>query len=413
MPINPFSPDFNTLMSEDAYVPHFQPILNAINRKILGYEVLGRYYCNQEQQFMSLGPYFHNKALNLSQKAQVDQIIREKALLHLKTSGLDTKLFFNFMPNILSSLHQDEIMDPQRFHLIQLIEKYEINKENIVIEITEDEFNGKIERLLAMVDIFRNYGFKIAIDDMGAGFSNLERIGYIHPDIIKVDIRIMKESLNRNSFRQVLAAISEMSLKLGCELLFEGVETEKELTLALSMGANLLQGFYFSKAMDDFQNTSLFSEDLGIILEKFSGIRFLELLEDSQRQQDLIHNLRNIFQHIKMENNNIERFILKMAGILTSLPEDIFELFIVDLHGYQISPTYVRNSIGGWNESKLDIGNNYAWKPYFMKHKAETFFFKKKWRVTQPLYDIEKQLQYVIFTFNLNSDIIFIVKSRW
>jgi hypothetical protein len=57
--------------------------------------------------------------------------------------------------------------------------------------------------------------------------------------------------------------------------------------------------------------------------------------------------------------------------------------------------------------------NNYAWKPYFIKHKSETYFFKKKWGVTKPLYDIQTQSQYVIFTFTIATDTILIARVNW
>ncbi len=406
--------NLDVIFNEENYVPHYQPILNSLNRKILGYEVLGRWYSHTDNDFLSLGPFFHQDSYNISQKIQVDRIIREKAIRYLKESGANTKLFFNLMPNILSKIHQEELIDPDKFHLIQLIEKYEIDRSNIVIEITEDEFSGKTERLLNMVEILRNYGFKIAIDDMGSGFSNLERIGYIHPDIIKVDIRIMRESLNRNSFRQVLSAISDMSFKLGCELLFEGVETEKELTLALSMGANLLQGFYFSKAISDFKNKNFYAEDLRIILEKFSGIRFLELVEDRQKQQELIDRLKVVFEGIDPNlYSDIKTYNDLLKSVLPSLPTDILEISMLDMHGYQISPTYFKGSSGVWIESGKHIGDNYAWKPYFTQHKADSYFFNKHWRVTDPLYDIQNQVNYIIFTFNLSNNLVFIVKVKW
>lgn len=401
-------------LKEELYIPHFQPIINTINRSILGYEVLGRIHLENEKECSSLGPYFHDKQCNLTEKIYVDRIIREKAIKHLKNSGINTKLFLNFMPNILSNLHKEDLLDPNRFHLIQLIEKYDIDTKNIIIEITEDEFSGKIERLLTMIEIFRDYGFKIAIDDMGAGFSNLERIGYIHPDIIKVDIRIMRESLNNNSFRQVLTAISEMSLKLGCELLFEGIEIEKELTLALSMGANLLQGFYFSKASSDFQENEKFADDLKIILEKFSGIRFLEIIEECMTQQEIVDVLFKVFEKFQenvINDKESNRDILRK--VLQELPPMIEQVFLSDLSGYQISPTYKRIESNKWTEIHEDIGNNYAWKPYFIKHKAECYFFNKKWDITKPLYDIENQNQYVIFTFGISFELILIAKARW
>jgi EAL domain-containing protein (putative c-di-GMP-specific phosphodiesterase class I) len=395
-------------------IPHFQPILSTVTRSILGYEVLGRIMSGEDRNLVSLGSFFHATDSNFSEKVQIDRIIREKAIKYLKNSGTNTKLFFNLMPNILSNIHQEEYLDPSRFHLVQLIEKYNIDKNNIVIEITEEEFSGKVERLVRMIDLYRSYGFKIAIDDVGAGFSNLERIGYIHPDIIKVDIKIMRQSLSNNSFRQVLAAISEMALKLGSELLFEGIETEMELTLGFSMGASLLQGFYFSKPESDFQNKAVFEKELGASLEKFSGLRFMELLEESQRQQSIIDELTLAFKELESGVSlTVQNCVSIINQSLTSLPASIREIMLVDIHGYQISPTYIRHNDSNWDILSRDIGNNYAWKPFFVRHKSDSFFFRKQWGVTKPLYDIATQKNYVVFTYNLTPDYIVLTKVDW
>ena len=402
-------------LSDDNFVPHFQPIINTITRDILGYEVLGRIYSTNRKDYLSLGAFFHGKTTNISEKVQVDRLIREKAIRYLKSTGSNTKLFFNMMPNMLSNVHQEELLDPTRFHMIQLVEKYGIKKENIIIEITEDEFQGKIERLLKMVEIFRNYGFKIAIDDVGVGFSNLERIGYIQPDIIKVDIKIMRESLGSNSFMQVLTALSEMSVKLGSELLFEGIETEQELTLAFKMGASLLQGFYFSKATETFQSKQSYSNELKDSLEKFSGIRFMEIVEDFQRLQDIIDSLSLIFEALeeKVSSDSSLRPQGILAHRLNDFPDHIIHVFLTDMNGYQISSSYARTANNEWLVSDPAGENNYAWKPYFIKHKSETFFFKKKWGVTKPLYDIQTQSQYVIFTFTISTDTILMARVNW
>lgn len=405
----------NEFLSDDNFVPHFQPIINTITRDILGYEVLGRIYSASHKEFLSLGSFFHGKTTNLSEKVQVDRLIREKAIRYLKSTGSNTKLFFNMMPNMLSTIHQEELLDPTRFHMIQLVEKYGINKDNIIIEITEDEFQGKMERLLKMVEIFRNYGFKIAIDDVGVGFSNLERIGYIHPDIIKVDIKIMRESLGSNSFMQVLTALSEMSVKLGSELLFEGIETEQELTLAFKMGASLLQGFYFSKATNAFQSKQSYSNELKDSLEKFSGIRFMEIVEDFHKLQYIIDTLSSIFEELEKKVSLDESIRPQdiLAHRLKDFPDHIIHVLLTDMNGYQTSPSYTRVSNNEWLVSDTNVENNYAWKPYFIKHKSETYFFKKKWGVTKPLYDIQSQSQYVIFTFTIATDTILIARVNW
>ncbi|MCB1189045.1 MAG: EAL domain-containing protein [Leptospiraceae bacterium] len=413
MQLNNLHSDKYNLVGEENYVPHFQPIVSTLNQKIYGYEVLGRLYQPETNDFKSLGAYFHNSQINVSEKVQIDRVIREKAIKYLKSAGTNTRLFFNLMPNILSTVHQEELLSPGRFHLIQLIEKYGINEKNIVIEITEDEFNGKIERLLTMVEIFRNYGLKIAIDDVGAGLSNLERIGYIHPDIIKIDIKIMRESLSNKSFRHILSAIAEMSLKLGSELLFEGVETEKELTLALSMGATLIQGFFFSQADKEFQNRAHYSTRLIEIMEKYSGMRFMEYLEDFHKKQKILDELSIIFSQIEnnIETNNVE-FNNLLLHNLDSFPNTIYKILLVDIHGYQVTSSYERNTLGDWVENESEKNNNYAWKLFFVDHKANSFFFQKKWGVSKPNFDIAKQREYVIFTFNI-SDKVLVAMVEW
>lgn len=401
-------------LNEEICVPHFQPIISVVTRQILGYEVLGRVYQGENKNYISLGAFFHSSDTSFFERVQVDRIIREKAIRYLKNTGSNTKLFFNLMPSMLSNIHQEEYLDPNRFHLIQLIEKYNIDKNNIVIEITEEEFNGKIERLVRMVDLYRSYGFKIAIDDVGAGFSNLERIGYIHPDIIKVDIKIMRESLSNASFRQVLLAISEMTLKLGSELLFEGIENESELNLAFSMGASLLQGFYFAKPQLEFQNKDSFKEEMDEKLEKFSGIRFLELVEEYQKKDELIQTLNSIFHNIANDEKLTEKELQKLLYNSVELfPEQIKQFFIVDIHGYQVSSTFIRHSLENFDIISREIGNNHAWKPFFIKHKANSYFYKRSWDVTQPLYDIQTQKNYVIYTYNLTSKYILVVKVDW
>jgi EAL domain-containing protein (putative c-di-GMP-specific phosphodiesterase class I) len=402
--------DSVSFLNESYFVPHFQPIVNVVNRNIHAYEVLGRYKPPESNTIQSLGAFFHSHSEDTTSLYNLDRVIREKAIKHLKESNAHTKLFLNMMPNFLSKVHKDQI-EATRFHIIQLIERYDIDHKSIVLEITEDEFEGSNDKLIKMVNLFRDYGLKIALDDMGVGFSNLERIGSLHPDIIKVDIRIMQQSLNNNSFRQVLDAISEMSQKLGSTLLFEGVETEEEVNLALSMGANLLQGFYFSKANPDFLNKTVFSSKLQEILEKFSGIRFLELLSKCEKDQIIIDTLNRVFDGIQWDKT--QDVAKQFLSILPLFPKNMRKVFLCDLNGYQMTPSYIRNENGDLVPKMNDMDNNYAWKPYFIKHKAESHHYKKPWSVTTPLYDMNAQSQYVIFTFSISPNLILISQIDW
>ncbi|EMI64239.1 EAL domain-containing protein [Leptospira noguchii] len=409
-----YSQDTSNLLSygENNYQPHYQPILEVTNCNIIGYEVLGRFYFPEKNEYRSLGYQFHNPELDAIRLIQIDRLIREKAIRHLKDSGLRTKLFLNMMPNFLSMIHTGDVLDLKRIHVLNLIEKYDIPPSEVVLEITEDKFDGNIEKLLSIVNVFKDYGFKIAVDDLGVGFSNLERIGYIHPDIMKVDIKIMRESLNRRSFKNVLSAIADMSQKLGSDLLFEGIETEEELHLALSMGANLLQGFYFSRPQVEFQDKKQFTRTLRDTLEKFSGLRFMELLEEFQKGQSVIDSLGEKLEALR--HNGKEDLPLVLHLMLSELPTEILSVFACDIFGYQITPTYFRVHPGEeWDSDLTEIGNNYAWRPFFIRHKAKVVQNSAKWTVTEPMYDMDLHKQVVIFTYTLRDNYILVIKMDW
>jgi EAL domain-containing protein (putative c-di-GMP-specific phosphodiesterase class I) len=407
-----FSTDFSNHLNfrnDSNFIPFYQPIIKTISREIYGYEVLGRYKSLEENATHSLGYFFHNSEVSLTEKVQIDRIVREKAVKYLKSIGSDTKLFFNMMPNILHNLHKEEFLNPIRFHIIQLIEKYNVDKSKIIIEITEDEFQGKLDRLLNIISIFKEYGFKIAIDDVGAGFSNLERIGYIHPDIIKVDIKLMRESLNNNSFQQVLTAIAELSAKLGSDLLFEGIETEEELNLAFKMGATLLQGFYFSKAEETFKSKNQYASNLKQHIEKFSGLRFLELIDKERNITNLINSILENIQSIESQPNLPVTDRLKLE--IERFPEEVYELFITDFNGYKITPIFFRKDFRWFIRDTLN-NSNFAWKPYFIEHKAKTFHSKTKWSITPVYYDIEYQTKYQILCITIDEDKVLILKFK-
>ncbi len=399
-------------LTDENFIPHFQPILNTISREIYGYEVLGRYYTSDKNEIKSLGAIFHDENVSLTERIQIDRIIRDKAIKHLKNSSSENRLFINMMPSLLDNLHKEELLEPIRFHIVQLVEKYNVNQNKIIIEITEEEFKGSLERLLTMITIFKEYGFKIAIDDVGAGFSNLERIGYIHPDIIKVDIKIMRRSLNSNSFLQVLSSLAELSAKLGSELLFEGIENEEELNLAFKMGATLLQGFYFSKANSSFQYKSTYSEELKSSLEKFSGMRFIELIEQQKLLDSYINSYEKLFKEINWKIISKSGLNQLINEITEKLPISTYEIFVTDFYGYKQSPIYFKKDKKWFIKDELK-DFNFAWKPFFVKHKAETYFHKKNWSFSEVLYDIENQCKYIQFSYSINNQFVIISKINF
>jgi hypothetical protein len=117
---------------------------------------------------------------------------------------------------------------------------------HVALEVIESAVKD-VDELRRFVDTYRGLGFLIALDDVGAGHSNLNRIPLIKPDILKVD-RYLVQSIQNDTYKQeVLRSLVSMARRLGTLIIAEGVEEEEEALCLLDMDVDMIQGFYFSK----------------------------------------------------------------------------------------------------------------------------------------------------------------------
>jgi EAL domain-containing protein (putative c-di-GMP-specific phosphodiesterase class I) len=142
----------------------------------------------------------------------------------------------------------------------EIIESY-ISPERIIIEITED-FVQNLEILKPILGIYRGFGYKLAINDLGVKSSNLDRIIIFRPDIIKVDMFYLRKSISDKRYEEILFTLSHLSKNLGVSVLFEGIETSEEFYQALEYGSRYVQGFLFDKALNDFIKIDKYEEKL-------------------------------------------------------------------------------------------------------------------------------------------------------
>ncbi|MCH4013778.1 MAG: bifunctional diguanylate cyclase/phosphodiesterase [Solobacterium sp.] len=126
-----------------------------------------------------------------------------------------------------------------------LLQKYDIPADKIVIEITEEDLAKSENTFARQLDLFRNQGYAIWCDDFGSGYSSLNVFARYRCDLIKLDQGLMKDLSEPNKI--IIKAIVETAKKLGIGTLCEGVETEEQYQFAKDAGIDLIQGFYFYK----------------------------------------------------------------------------------------------------------------------------------------------------------------------
>lgn len=114
------------------------------------------------------------------------------------------------------------------------------------------------EFLVEVFEAYRKEGFRTAIDDFGAGYAGLNLLADFQPDILKIDMKLIRD-INHNKVKQTLVrSIQQISEELGIQLIAEGIETEDEYKYLRDSGITLMQGYFFQKPMLEAFQTLIF-----------------------------------------------------------------------------------------------------------------------------------------------------------
>jgi EAL domain-containing protein (putative c-di-GMP-specific phosphodiesterase class I) len=221
---------------------HFQPIVSLKRRSIVGLEGLTRGLQPGSSNLISPMDLFHQAAIQGLQ-LELDRLCRKKIMD-------DFRKIHASSPDLILSVNLDASILAQGVvgsgHLRHQVSEMGLKPENIAIEIIESDVED-LKELQRFVELYRSYGFLIALDDVGAGHSNLNRIPLIKPDILKID-RFLIQDIQDDFYKQeVLKSLVRMARHLGTLIIAEGVETEEEAVCLLDMDVDMIQGYYFSR----------------------------------------------------------------------------------------------------------------------------------------------------------------------
>jgi EAL domain-containing protein (putative c-di-GMP-specific phosphodiesterase class I) len=180
------------------------------------------------------------QAARIGDVLQVDRLAQALHLENFKVLGAEKEwLFLNVHPGALT--------DP--YHaaaLLANLRRLDLSPRRIVLEVLEQRAED-LERLADAVRKFRELGFLIALDDFGAGHSNVERIWQLNPDIVKLDRIMLSHAAHRADMATILPGLVALLHEAGKLVLIEGVETEHEAQMALGCNADFVQGFFFGR----------------------------------------------------------------------------------------------------------------------------------------------------------------------
>jgi EAL domain-containing protein (putative c-di-GMP-specific phosphodiesterase class I)/GGDEF domain-containing protein len=230
--------DLQEVLLADQLTTVFQPIVGLRGREVLGFEALSRGPASSIYQMPQ-------RLFELAEEAdlvfELDRKCRRRALASSAGLPEPSKLFINVFP---SAMYDPEFRGAA---LVRLVESHGLRPERVVLEITE---NSAIENYdlfaEALADLTR-LGFAIAIDDVGAGYSGLEKIARLNPRYLKFDRELIRNIDSSYIRREMTHALKAFADRIGSTIIAEGIEREGELLTLLELGIEYGQGFLLGR----------------------------------------------------------------------------------------------------------------------------------------------------------------------
>ena len=212
----------------------FQPIVSMKRKRVFAHEALARGPAGQPASSV-LGQ------VTWENRHRFDQECRIRAIERAASLDMSESLSINFIPNAVTN----PLACVQR--AVRTANDRGFALSRLIFEVTEGE---RIEDAESLVKIFREYrklGIKTAIDDFGAGYAGLNLLARFQPDIVKIDIDLVRDVDTLRVKQIIVESVVDICRKLGIAPLAEGVETSGERDFLAGLGIDLMQGFLFAR----------------------------------------------------------------------------------------------------------------------------------------------------------------------
>lgn len=230
--------EFSNILATQAIQPLFQPIITADGCSVYAHEALSR--GPEHSVFHNPLPLFEY-AKSQNRLFALERICRTKAIDQFTSQNLQGRLFINVSPETLLQA------DHQRGLTRDLANRFGINPEQVVIEITEHSPTHDYALMRQAVSHYRAEGFSIALDDLGAGYSSLRLWSELQPEFVKIDRHFICD-IDQDSFkRHFVSSILSLARLAKSQVVAEGVETLQEFRVLQEIGVDFFQGYFFGK----------------------------------------------------------------------------------------------------------------------------------------------------------------------
>jgi len=215
----------------------FQPIFDLENNAIFAYEALSR---GPVDSSLIQPDNMFKTAHKYHKTAELDYVCHHKAVENFVSRNILGKLSLNICPSVL--------VDPgfRSGQTLQILQEAGLHSDRVILELTEHK-QTDIPRLKSAVNYYKAMGFSIALDDLGAGYSNLRLLAELQPDFLKLDKYFISGVNHDHIEGEFVKLIINLANRVDCQVIAEGIETVDDLLFVQAMGVDFGQGYLLGK----------------------------------------------------------------------------------------------------------------------------------------------------------------------
>lgn len=210
----------------------YQPIVSWSERSVFGYEALVR---SAEPTLPHPGALF-DAAERLDRLQDLGRKIRQTAIVPLTTVPKSVLLFVN--------LHTRDLLDESLFDPGAPLNHHAAR---VVLEITERARLEQVPDVRSRIARLTKQGFRVAIDDIGAGYAGLTSFALLEPDVVKLDMALVRDVDQAATKQKLIRSLTQLCREMKLHVVAEGVETAAERDALVNLGCDLFQGYLFAK----------------------------------------------------------------------------------------------------------------------------------------------------------------------
>ena len=317
-------------IKENQFIVYLQPKYSLSTDSMSGAEALVR-WIHPEWGFMSPAefiPLFEKNGFI----TQLDLYGWERTLCYLKEFKEKGYPLLPISVNVSrADIYQTDIVK----ELLRLTEKYDIEPKYLHLEITETAYAEDPGKIIQTVEILKNHGFILEMDDFGSGYSSLNMLNEMKLDILKLDTKFIQSEMSKPISRSILRFIINLAHWMGLSVVAEGVETAEQVQRLRAISCDYVQGFFFSRPIPKENFEELLKAHkvnkptkLATIKNELENkeIKTIALIEDDKDYAEKViktfdkdynvevfANYEDAISYIKTNNESVVAIILSMS----------------------------------------------------------------------------------------------------